>query len=119
MNNKDPYVSKNKMDNVINYAKSNKEEVFVYFALALGILSLLLFPKIGEFILGALTGYYFSEELSRFIQGTRRLIQEQGRVRYAILVVILLALFLNSPTFFITGILMAAIKQFISANTKP
>lgn len=112
---KDP---QRKADDLIQYAKTNKEEVIVYALLAIGVLALIFFPKIGEFILGALTGYYFSNELSSFFQGARNIISSVGRLKYVILAVILFALFWAIPTFFLTGIVVAAVKQFIFANNK-
>lgn len=101
---------KQKTSKCCEYMKNNKQEVAIYVALFIGLLFLFINPLVGEFILGLLTGYYFFQELVFFIQNARFMLLEKGRVRYVILMGLLLALLLFAPVFFISTILITAIR---------
>lgn len=108
----------NKVEQLCNYAKSNKEEIGVYTALALAILFLFFAPLLGELILGVIGGFYFAKELAQFFQNSRFLYDDHGRLRYTVIIGLLVGLFLMVPVFILAILLTASIKQFFFSSQK-
>lgn len=118
-NPKDNKPGNKKVEELCSYAKSNKEEIGVYIALGLGILFLFFAPFFGELILGLLVGFYFSKELAIFFQNTRSLLDMHGRMRYTVLIGVIIGLLLLVPVLFITSVLTASVKQFFFSPQNP
>jgi hypothetical protein len=106
---------KSKLNGYWEYMRLNKEEVIVYLFLFIGIFSLFFNPVLGEFILGILSGLYFYFELVYFIQNAREMYQ-RSKIRYVVLMGLILSLLIFLPTFVITTVIVAAIRQLFSKN---
>lgn len=105
-----------KVEEFYDFAKGNKRDTFAYVLLAIGLLVALLHPFVGGFMIGFVTGLYYSDELYQFIQNARSS-SEVYQARYVVLMGTLLGLLILAPGLVIGATLIAAIKHFFFTNT--
>jgi hypothetical protein len=109
-----------KVDELYDYARSNKEQTITYILLALGLLFLLFFNNLlGGLIIGMVAGYYFAAEIVYYIRNIGQIIGGQDQLRYVVLTALLLGLFIAAPGIFIGAAIVAAFKQVMAGPNVP
>jgi hypothetical protein len=101
-----------KIEELYDYAQTNKEQTIAYILLALGLLFLLFFNNmLGGLLIGMVAGYYFSSEIFYYIRNIGQIIGGQDQLRYVVLTALLLGLFIAAPGIFIGAAIVATFKQ--------
>jgi len=102
----------NQKKDLLEYAKSNQEQLLAYSLLTIGLLILLFFNNLlGGFIIGIVAGYYFAKEIIYYIRNIGQITGGHDQLRYVILTAVLLGLFIAAPGIFIGAIIVAAFKN--------
>ena len=110
----------NKVDDIYDYAKTNKEQTIAYILLVLGLLFLLFFNNmLGGLLIGMVAGYYFSSEIFYYIRNIGQIIGGQDQLRYVVLTALLLGLFIAAPGIFIGAAIVAIFKQVMFGSRDP
>jgi hypothetical protein len=106
---------KEHLDNLYSYAQNNTRDTLAYILMIIGIIFLFFYPLYlyGGFIVGVITGLYFSKELSYVFTTLNDRIEEQGVVRSLILAGFLLALLISAPAIIIGVVVAVAVKQIV------
>ncbi len=91
---------------------THRETTIVYALLAIGLL-LILFTSslLGGLILGAVAGYYFAFDIIYFARHLPQIMGGQKQIRYVILAVLSIGLFIEAPGIFIAALVVAAFRQ--------
>ncbi len=109
-----------KIDELYHYASSNKEQTITYILLIFGLLFMLFFNNLlGGLMIGMVAGYYFSSEIIYYIRNIGQTIGGQDQLRYVVLTVLLLGLFIAAPGIFIGAAIVAAFKQIFLGPRDP
>lgn len=103
-----------RVEGLLNYAKSNTRDTIAYITLIIGIILLFFHPHLGASLIGLIAGLYFSEEIIYLIQHFKEFIEEQGLVRVLILAALLLGIFISVPFIFFGALVGAFIVKLIS-----
>lgn len=98
------------------YAKSNTFDTVAYIALVVGLIWMVFHHFYGGFLIGAIFGLYYSDEIARLVRHTNDFIEGQGMVRSIILGCVLLALLLSAFGMFVGTAIAVTLKQMIVAN---
>jgi len=102
-----------KESDLYHYASSNKEQTATYILLAIGIILLFLNLHVGSFILGAVAGYHFSNEIVSFLRNLTQIFEGWAKLRNITLLAILVALLISIPGLVIGALIVAALKQLL------
>jgi len=98
-----------------NYMTTNREQLFIYILLALGlILTLFTSSLLGTLIIGLVAGYYFASQIIYFVRNLGQMVGGQDQLHYVVLAAIALALFIEAPGIFIGAIIVATFKQVLT-----
>lgn len=102
------------------YASTNKEQTLTYILLALGII--LLFADnlylLGGLLIGGIAGYHFAPEIIYYLKNMGQIFAGQNRLRYIVLTVLLLGLFIAAPGIFVGAAVVAAFTQVLSKKER-
>jgi hypothetical protein len=105
------------VDDLYNYAVSNKEKTIAYTLLALGLIILLFVDDLfGGLIIGLVAGYYYSREIVYFIRNLPQFFEGQDQVRYVVALVLVIGLLFVAPGIILGAAVLAAFKQIINRN---
>lgn len=94
-------------------SRYSKAQVITYVALAIGLLILFFNGVLGGFIIGAVAGYHFADEIIYYIRHLPMMFRGPNHLRSLTLGALLLALFIAIPSLFIGAALVAVFKQFL------
>lgn len=119
---KDSYENLKKNDKVeglVNYAKSNTRDTIAYVLLITGILLLFFEPWYGGTLVGVIFGLYFSNEILDLIQNYESYIDQHGIVKFLVFGGLLLAFFITAPFIFIGAAVAVGLKFLLVTGDKP
>lgn len=100
------------------YFSSRTRDLIAYILLILGIIFLFINPLYGEFLVGAVFGAYFYEDIIGGMRGYREISTREGLMRSVIFGGLILALIIVAPYIFLGILFIALLKFFISAEVK-
>lgn len=112
-----------KIDELYEYATSNRAETLTYVTYALliiGLILLLFFSNLlGGLIIGMIAGYYFASEIIYYIRNMGQIVSGQDQLRYVVLTAVLIGLFIAAPGIFLGAAIVAAFKQVLAGPRDP
>ena len=123
MNANDPNRKPNEPNKSFNLGKkpvgysfaASQEEIIVYTLLGIALITLLFFNGLlGGLIIGGIAGYYFAEKMIYFLRNVSQTFVGKDQLRYVILSVLGIALFISAPGIFIGALIAAAFKQMFT-----
>lgn len=96
-----------------DYSKHTKEQVITYSLLIIGFLLLFVNTIIGGLLIGAVAGYYFTQDIVYYLRNITTILKGHDHLRYVTLTVLLIGLLLTSPGIFVGAAIVAAFKQLM------
>lgn len=103
---------------VFSFAKKNLRDTIAYILLLLGIIWLFFNPFYGGLLIGAVNGFYFSDEILNFIKMLKEDIDNYGTAKSLLLAGTLLAFFISAPGIFIGAALFIVLKEVLASSNK-
>lgn len=105
-------------DSFYNYFSSSTRDLIAYILLVIGIVLLFFQQYYGGFLIGLVTGAYFSEEINTLFKNYQAFVDKQGLVRSLILGGLTIAFIISAPAIFIGIAFVVILKYFIFAESK-
>ncbi len=106
-------LDENQADKIYQFAKSNTQDTVAYVVLFIGIILLFFRPEWGGILVGAVGGYYYSQEIVAMVLDINSFIDKEGLIRSLILGGLVLAFLIQSVWLFIGLAVGVAIKQIL------
>lgn len=107
-----------KVGELLEYASSHTVDTIAYVLIILGIVWSFFNPFYAGLMIGAIFGFYYSSELTAYVNGINAFVESQGVAKSLILGGTLLALFFALPGVFIGAALVIALMQIVGGNAK-
>lgn len=110
------FKNSDKVDTLINYAKTHTPDTIAYILLVIGIVWLFFNSFYGGLLVGLVAGFYFSQEILRIISSLDQIVEEHGLAKNLIFAGTALALFILAPGIFIGAAIMVGIKYLLKSQ---
>lgn len=110
---KTPQHEENQADKIYQFARSNTQDTVAYVILFIGIILLFFRPEWGGILVGAVGGFYYSQEIMSMVLDVNTFIDREGMIRSLILGGLLLAFLIQSIWLFVGLAVGVAIKQIL------
>ncbi len=93
------------------YVKNHARETITYVLLVLGIILLFFQPFYGGFLVGLITGIYFSQQIVEYVLNWKKAMEMGAIPKNLIILGIVIALLISAPAIFLGAAFAIAIKQ--------
>lgn len=105
--------SNEKLEKLFSYATANTRDTVSYVAMIIGLVLLFFHPFYGGFLIGFISGLYFSSEILALFQSLSEFIEQEGIVKGLIGAGILFGLFILAFPIFIGLAVAVALRQLL------
>lgn len=106
--------SKEKMEDLYEYARQNKTDTLAYAVIIIGLVLLFFAPFYGGLLIGIIAGIYFYKELIGYVKNRKQMIYEAGTVRSIIFVGTWVGILIAAPGIIIGALVAAAVRYLIT-----
>lgn len=106
--------SREKFDDIYNFAKTNTADTIAYIVLFIGIVLWIFQYFLGGLLIGLVAGFYFGEILILWAKNLRDYVEYEGVIRSLILIGVLLGLIIAAPSIFIGAIAAIGVRYIIT-----
>lgn len=105
-----------KPENIFKNSYKQRINYFIYALLVAALITMFIFPLVGELLIGIVAGYFFKKEVFYCVSQVDDFFTTQNQLRFAVLSAILISLIIKAPGIFI-GLGMGVVFKQIRFNS--